>query len=294
MNEIKEEVICLMGKIKQKRIGRRQVRNDSLLKMIRPEFHKSLVVTGITEYRHISLGLPNKIWVSDKNSLILTSANGDILHQLAVTNNGAGVHTVTREKELIYMNQNGNICKLSLDNTTESTLVKRSDPWKPHCIYSSLLNGDLVVGSGKYDIGKDYHIEAKVTRYNNKGSLPQTIQYKGDGQTLYNCPVYITEISRHGDVIVSDFRTSHSGALVVTDSEGGYRFSYIGPPTGGLQILPCGICTDVLSNILVCCGDTGSIQVIDKDGHFLLRLFRFPDIKMPWCLAYDNTNHLLW
>ncbi|XP_062589880.1 uncharacterized protein LOC134251468 [Saccostrea cucullata] len=180
MNEIKEDVICFIGKIKQKRLGRRKVRNDSLLEMIRPEFHKSLVVTDITEYRHISLGLPNKIWVSDKNSLILTNANGDILHQLAVKNNGVGVHTVTREKELLYINQNDNICKLSQDTTTESTLVKRSDPWKPHCIYSSLLNGVLLIGSGKYDIGKDYHTEAKVTRYNSKGLLIQTIQYKGD------------------------------------------------------------------------------------------------------------------
>ncbi|XP_062597439.1 uncharacterized protein LOC134258867 [Saccostrea cucullata] len=261
--------------------------------MFRPEFHKSLVVTGIKEYRHISLGLTNKIWVSDKNRLILTNANGDILHQLAVTNNGTGVHTVTREKELIYINQNDNICKLSQDNTTESILVNRSDLWRPHCIYSSPLNGDLLVGSGKYDIGKDYHTAAKVTRYNSQGLQIQTSRYKDDGQTINNCPVYITENS-NGDVIVSDFRTSHSGALVVTDSGGGYRFSYIGPPSGGLRILPFGICTDVLSNILVCCGDTGSIQVIDKDGHFLLRLFRFLDIKMPCSLAYDNINHLLW
>ncbi|XP_062589878.1 uncharacterized protein LOC134251466 [Saccostrea cucullata] len=265
------------------------------------------MVTGISEdrIRHISLGLPNTIWASDKNRLVLASTTPFMFtkHWLAVTDIGTGVHTVTKEKELIYIDRNDKICKLSQDNTTESTIIIKSDPWRPLCVYSSTLNGDLLVGSGKYEkdyqteskVNRHFPSEARVNRYDSKMLQIQTIQYKRRKKKMYNCPAYITE-NTNGDVIVSDKRSSRkedSGVVVVTDRQGIFRFSYNGPPFDSQPFFPCGICTDALSNIVVSDHNSGTVQLIDKDGHFLMHLLTFPNIYTPWSLAYDDTNHLL-
>ncbi|XP_062587336.1 uncharacterized protein LOC134248975 [Saccostrea cucullata] len=102
-----------------------------------------------------------------------------------------------------------------------------------------------------------------VNRYNYEGQQIQKIQHNNNGQQLYNDPNYITE-NIIGDVIVSDYWRG----VVVTDRGGRHRFSYTGPPSGS-GLSPYGICTDALSHILVCDFITGTIQMIDKNGHFL-------------------------
>ncbi|XP_062601118.1 protein wech-like [Saccostrea cucullata] len=102
-------------------------------------------------------------------------------------------------------------------------------------------------------------------------------------------PMYITE-NRNGDVIVSDFWRY---AVVVTDCEGRYRFSYRGD-TSESRLNPRGICTDALSHILVCDEDTHSVHMIDKDGYFLLRILtQKQGIYKPAGLCYDEKAHLL-
>lgn len=65
---------------------------------------------------------------------------------------------------------------------------------------------------------------------------------------------------------------SDSGsAVVVTDHEGKDRFSYTGRSSRS-RLKPRGICTDPLSNILVCDNVYKSVHVIDKDGQFLSSL----------------------
>ncbi|XP_062620134.1 E3 ubiquitin-protein ligase TRIM56-like [Saccostrea cucullata] len=130
----------------------------------------------------------------------------------------------------------------------------------------------------------------KITRYDHEGQYIQTIQHGNTGQELYSDPAYITENSNR-DIIVSDW---DRGAVVVTDSTGRHRFSYTGPPSGS-PLAPRGICTDVLSHILVCDANTNTVQMIDKDGNFLsVILTQQHGIHRPWCLGYDNKKHLLW
>ncbi|XP_062596753.1 uncharacterized protein LOC134258234 [Saccostrea cucullata] len=113
---------------------------------------------------------------------------------------------------------------------------------------------------------------------------------KNTGQGLYSDPIYITE-NRNGDVIVSD---SWRGAVVVTDRDGNYRFSYTGRRSGsGLD--PRGICTDALSHILVCDVWTESVHMLDSEGHYLTAIqTQQHRIDNPWGLSYDDVTHLLW
>ncbi|XP_062611681.1 uncharacterized protein LOC134273501 [Saccostrea cucullata] len=130
----------------------------------------------------------------------------------------------------------------------------------------------------------------QLNRYTDTGRHIQTIQHENTGQGLYNRPIYITE-NRNGDVIVSDY---YCYAVVVTDSTGNHRFSYTGPPSGS-RLTPRGICTDALSHILLCDWDTYSVQIIDKDGHYLTTIEREQHgIDRPWSLSYDDNTRSVW
>lgn len=190
------------------------------------------------------------------------------------------------------------IKKLSSDLKTTTTLIKiEKSTWKPRCVYWSPSTSDLLVGMCSYKwetVGKFRYIiwAGKLIRYNQSGQLKQTIQHNNTGRELYKHPSYITE-NNNGDVVVSDPKLRF-GAVVVTNSIGRYRLSYTGH-TSGSELNPSGICTDELSQILVCDRTANSIHVLDIDGQFLLHLPIKPQhMGKPRSLSYDFRNQHLW
>nr|XP_034318682.1 uncharacterized protein LOC105324463 isoform X2 [Crassostrea gigas] len=262
--------------------------NQCLLKLISPpELLHSLTVTGVDRCLHISCLPSDWVWVSDdRNNLILTDTTCVPLNRLKDSCRGLGSHTVNSESELIYIDWNYNINKLSKDMKTTTTFIERTDSTlDPRCVYWSPSTGDLLVGNEKIT---EYTETGKVTRYNQNRQLIQTMQYDNTGLALYRAPNYITE-NNNGDVVVSDFM-----AVVVTERGGKHRFSYTGHLSGsGLR--PNGISTDALSHILVCDDKTKTVQMIDKDGQFLSHLLIRPSWKFrPKSLSYDVNTHRLW
>uniref|UniRef100_K1Q1E5 Tripartite motif-containing protein 3 n=1 Tax=Magallana gigas TaxID=29159 RepID=K1Q1E5_MAGGI len=261
--------------------------NQCLLKLMSPpELLPSLTLTGVDRCYHISCVTSDRVWVSDRNKLMLTDTTGVPLHRVedscSYLYGDRGLHTVNSESELIYIDRNYNINKLSKDMKTTTTFIERTDfTWRPRCVYWSPSTGDLLVGMYNYRTGK-------VTRYNQSGQLTQTIQNDNTGMGLYNIPCYITE-NNNRDVVVSD-----DDAVVVTERGGRHRFSYTGHPSGS-RLWPRGICTDPLSHILVCDGRTETVQMLDRDGQFLSHLLIRPSgIFSPWSLSYDVITHRLW
>ncbi|XP_065939203.1 uncharacterized protein [Magallana gigas] len=296
----KEDVMESLSAIQITERGNRRVGNQCLLKLTSgAEFHQSLTVTGVYRCYHISCVTSDRVWVSDHiNNLMLTDTTGVPLHRVKDSCRGLygkGLHTVNSESELIYIDRNYNINKLSKDMKTTTTFIERTDStWRPWCVYWSPSTGDLLVGSQMY---RRYRMKSwigKVTRYNQSGQLTHTIQKDNTGLGLYSEPNYITE-NNNGDVVVSDLhKDDESGAVVVTERGGKHRFSYTGHPSGsGLR--PCGICTDPLSHILVCDDITKTVQMLDRDGQFLSHLLIRPSgIFYPWSLSYDVIPHRLW
>nr|XP_034319871.1 uncharacterized protein LOC105336432 isoform X2 [Crassostrea gigas] len=263
--------------------------NQCLLKLMSPpELLPSLTVTGVDRCIHISCVTSDRVWVSDWNNLMLTDTTGVPLHRVEDSRSGynRGIHTVNSESELIYIDRDYNINKLSKDLKTTTTFIERTDStWKPLCVYWSPSTGDLLVAMYNYRTGK-------VTRYNQSGQLTQTIQKDNTGMGLYRYPSYITE-NNNGDVVVSD-SIGLPGAVVVTERGGRHRFSYTGHPLGS-GLGPYGICTDPLSHILVCDGTTHTVQMLDRDGQFLSHLLIRPSgIFSPCSLSYDVNTHRLW
>nr|XP_034310377.1 uncharacterized protein LOC109620626 [Crassostrea gigas] len=288
----KEDVMELLSAIQITERGNRRVGNQCLLKLTSvPELHQSLTVTGVNHCYHISCVTSDGLWVSDReNNLILTDTTGVPLHRVGDSCSGNGLHTVNSESELIYIDRNYNINKLSKDMKTTSTFIERTDStWEPLCVYWSPTTRDLLVGMFNYRT-KTGKVTDKVTRYNQSGQLTQTIQNDNTGPELYSKPRYITE-NNNGDVVVSDY---WSGVVVVTERGGRHRFSYTGHPSrSGLR--PRGICTDALSHILVCDEWTNTVQMLDKDGQFLSHLLtKSQEMGEPRCLSYDVNTHRLW
>lgn len=159
--------------------------------MSSPELLLSLKVQNVYGFYHISHVTPDRAWVSDTNSLNLTNAIGDNIHQLedlcsAYYN---GLHTVNNERELIYVTKNYNINILSDDMKTTTTFIETTDSnWKPQCVHWSSLFGDLLVG-----VYNESARIGQVTRYYQTGRLKQTIQHDNNELELYVKPCYITE-----------------------------------------------------------------------------------------------------
>ncbi|XP_065932147.1 uncharacterized protein [Magallana gigas] len=287
----KEDVMESLSAIQITERGNRRVGNQCLLKLTSgAELHQSLTLTGVNGCIHISCVTPDRVWVSGWDNLMLTDTTGVPLHRVEDSlSDLSGLHTVNSESELIYIDRNYNINKLSKDMKTTTTFIERTDStWWPRCVYWSPSAGDLLVGMYNYDTET-----GKVTRYNQSGQLTQTIQQDSTGRGLYSVPYYITE-NNNGDVVVSDSITPMSGAVVVTERGGRHRFSYTGRPSGsGLQ--PSGICTDALSHILVCDLITHTVQMINKDGQFLSHLLtKSQEMGEPWSLSYDVNTHRVW
>ncbi|XP_078311496.1 uncharacterized protein LOC144618741 [Crassostrea virginica] len=276
-------------------IPRRAGVEDLLTLLSSPVVQKSLSVTGVDHCYHISCVTPDRVWVSDRNNLILTdTATGKQLHSVehSLQYSYTGIHTVNCKGELIYIDKERNIIKLCSDMETTTTLIKRTDKtWEPLRVYSSPSSGDLLVV-----MWRRYTYTGKVMRYDNTGKHKQTIPHDDNTpHTLYKSPVYITE-NNNGDVLVSETLSNFHGAVVVTSGEGVHRFSYTGPPSGsGLR--PLGICTDVMSHILVSDGITSTVQMLDRDGQFLSYVLTRQTPGMdykPYSLSYDVTTHAVW
>eukprot|EP00105_Crassostrea_gigas_P006072 XP_011419872.2 PREDICTED: uncharacterized protein LOC105322715 [Crassostrea gigas] len=284
--DVKESLSEILTKETEKPLQENQL-------MIRgSEFDFHLPGAGYCCCFHISCVASSRIWVSVyENNLILTDTSGVPLHHVEDFNeNSYGSHTVNSESELIYIDRNYNINKMSKDMKTTTTFIEKKDStWEPRCVYCSPATGDLLVGM--YTMIKDYTSAGKVSRYNRSGQQTHTIQHDNTGLELYSEPHYITE-NNNGDVVVSDYVGLYmSGAVVVTERGGRHRFSYTGHPSGSV-LQPSGICTDILSHILVCDSRTFTIHMLNKDGQFLSRLLT--DIGIPRSLSYDVTNHHLW
>lgn len=269
------------NQIKDRR--KRGVRNDFLLEVdacATP--HISFSVKEVRRCDHISCLTLDCVWVSDRSDLILSNTKGEALATIVdICDLRCGIHTVNRDnEELIYIDRDYNIRKLLADRKTKPNFVEKSvDIWRPQCVYYSASTKNLIVGMQRKD-----KRTGKVVRYNQSGELTQTIKHSNTGEELYSEPRYVTE-NNNGDIVVSDH-----GVVVVTDSGGRHRFSYKGHPPKS-PFSPHGICTDVLSHIIICEELTNTVQVISREGKFLLNLQGLLGHRS---LSYDSFTHRLW
>lgn len=234
---------------------------------------------------------PDRIWVCSYDKLFLADTKTGVVLQkyMCLTNsqNLFGQHTINGENELIYIDEDFDIIKLSKDE--KRTIIKTSTyDWKPTCVYCCPSTGDLLVGMSS-NLRRFY----KVIRYHKERHSEQTTGHNQTEFELSHVPSFVTE-NNNGDVVVSCAKfwdIMDYGVIVVAEREGRHRFTYKGPPCDP-KLRPIGICTDPLSNILVCNRDS-SIQIVDKNGLFLFYLHT-GIIKKPLTVQFDSHSYTLW
>uniref|UniRef100_K1PMB4 Tripartite motif-containing protein 3 n=1 Tax=Magallana gigas TaxID=29159 RepID=K1PMB4_MAGGI len=236
-------------------------------------------VPGVGRVYHISVGKSGRLWASDNiGNLVQTDLQGNQLQKIKTSGEDESYHTFTQDGDLIYKDKHEKFINRITPGNTITPFIKTGD-WLPLSLYSSHINGDLLMGMVK-------NREAKVTRYNKTGTEIQNIQRDNKGQPLYKYPYYITE-NINGDVCVSDW-SKHAVVVVVTSGQ--HMFSYTGQ---GSEFAPYGICTDVLGHILVCDSFSATVHLLDQDGQFLsLLLAEQQGVYGPRSVCVDDENNL--
>lgn len=235
-------------------------------------------VPSVYNVYHVSLGIPDKIWVSDSSgNLVQIDLDMNKLLKIQTSGGNEGYHTVTLDGDLIYADKDKKIInKISQDHKI-SELIKTED-WEPISIHSSNTNGDILIGMAKDEVGK-------VTRFSKTGKEIHNIQVDQKRRKLYRYPHYITENTNGGDVCTSDL---NKRTVEVVNKSGQYRFSYKGQRAG---FNPYGICSDILGHILVCDVDSNTVHILHQDGQFLT-LLHDRLVKYPCSVSVDDESNL--
>ncbi|XP_065942771.1 tripartite motif-containing protein 2-like [Magallana gigas] len=243
---------------------------------------KEYIIPGVNGVYHISGGKSGILWASDASgNLVQTDLQGKQLQMRKTSGEDDGYHTVTQDGDLIFTDRKKCIInRITHEKTIAEFITTRR--WVPLSIHTSHINGDILVGmtTCKY-------LNGMVARYNKTGNEIQSIERDNKGQELYSgYPHYITE-SINGDICVSDYCNQ---AVIVVNKSGQHRFSYTGQES---DILPSGICTDILGHIIVCETSRKTVHLLDQDGQLLSLLDTSQKgIENPLCVCVDDDNNL--
>lgn len=286
-------LIVLLDEIQYTERGKRTVEKEHLLNLVSvPESQKVGKLKNFASCEHISCLTRDQVWVSERNKLaLIDTTTGNIIQTVNDVVNGFwwGLHALNTDCELYYISTNNSIMKMSNDRKTATPLyTMNGTSYQPKSLYCSLSTGDILIGMTRLYKNLETGMVAKL---NENSHLTIIIPNDYKDYTLFKDPNYITE-NNNGDIVVSDYWRG----LVVTDHEGNHRFSYTDTPFGS-RLLPRGICTDVLSHILVCDFFTNTIQILDKEGKFLLYIpteRKLGPFGKPCSLSYDWNTHILW
>nr|XP_022306259.1 uncharacterized protein LOC111112774 isoform X3 [Crassostrea virginica] len=285
----------LLNNIQHTKRGKHMIRSEDLLKLMSvPDLQKSTTLKNFVSCQNVSCVTRDQAWISERNKLVLIDIpTGNILHTLNDVVDGWwwGLHSVNINRELFYISNDSSIIKLSIDRKIASKVLTARDLLvRARSVYCTRSTGDLLVGIKIFNSYKK-EINGVVVRFNNMGQPIMIIPEHYKHHALFKDPNYITE-NNNGDVVVSDYWRG----VVVTDHKGKHRFTYIDTPFGS-RIMPRGICTDALSNILVCDCYTGKVLILDKEGKYLLNIptdLSLGPLGKPCSLSYDWKTHTLW
>jgi sugar lactone lactonase YvrE len=263
--------------------------------------------------------------VSDgKGHILQVDSAGHALHDKRVACHILrGGHTLTEDGDLLFIDAENKVCKLTSDGTVTTLLTTDRSAY---CIHSSRINGDILVGSRgrvtRYDrTGRELQviedrdrIRMRIYLYDWAEEEVQVNEWYDNRENLYELPWYITE-NKNGDIWTSD---RYKDAVVVVDKSGRHRFDYKGRQSGrtGLHRFdrksrhrfdytdrhrfdytifgPNGICTNANGQVLVCDVWNNNVHLLDQDGNFLSLLLtrKQHGIFRPVALCVDDHHNL--
>lgn len=203
-------------------------------------------------------------WVSNKNCIKLLKSDGTEMKCVKLDFNIYS--TVMTSKGEVLLGSQMNIKKL-LPNGHLIDFIDNS-PYSTNGMYVT-SDGDILVCL--YDWFKQ---DGKVDRFSYTGQKKQTIQFVKRVQgnlSLFTKPQYVTQTA-NGDVCVTNTDSKDSGSVIVTNKDGGLRFSYNGMNMKK-PFYPHGVVSDKHGHVLILDTNNDVIHLVDQNGEFLNFLF---------------------
>lgn len=262
----------------------------------------TIYLSNFQNIYHISAMSENTIWVSDYHLLQQVDEKGIVIRETKdiLGSRNIGIHSVTLSGDLIYIENEWRENRVKTLKTDGSRVTLFSTNMELGCLYSSHINGDILIGVKEIIFSKGK--TGKVIRCDSIGKKIQEIELKHQDQTEgpHGDPRYLTENRINGDILVSDFKKD---ALVVVDKSGRHRFDYRGGISSGERFCPRAVCTDFKGRILLLHRkeltlitldrNNNCISLLDQDGNFISRLLEYNlDIVDCDALCVDDENNM--
>ena len=270
----------------------------------------TIYLSDVKNICHISAVSENTIWVNDYHLIQQVDDKGKVIREIKdifLDMPWSGKHSVTLSGGLIYIDNEKKFIEERKNHvktleTYGSKVTLYSTDMKPGCLYSSHINGDILIGvtNVRYSFVFSNVETGKVIRCDSTGKEIQEIEFKHQDQIerLYGYPRYITENRINGDILVSDLSR---GALVVVDKSGRHRFNYRGDLPSERLFDPGAVCTDNRGRILITHRHYDSsyiasetcISLLDQDGNIITRLLEdYLRVKSCMALCVDDENNM--
>nr|XP_034309426.1 uncharacterized protein LOC117683722 [Crassostrea gigas] len=211
-------------------------------------------------------------------------------------------HLLTKSQEM------GEPCSLSYDVNTHRLWVGSGSPYTNKvCVYRYITRQDALTDQSCV-MESLSGIPTPVTDKPQQGNQC-LLKLMSPPELLHSLTVTGVGRCYHISCVTSDrvWVSDDRNNLMLTDTRGvplhrvedSCRYVYglhtVNRHPSGSGLRPCGICTDVLSHILVCDYKTKTVQMLDKDGQFLSHLLTEPqEMGEPYSLSYDVNTHRLW
>lgn len=243
----------------------------------------SISISNVYNVNHISHVTTTFVWLSNRKSVFKIDHSGRVLHKFRIDDIwGSASHTIDQSGNCLLIRNDKIIrCK---SNGEEETLI--APDWTVLSIYSSKLNGDILLG---IYILIEKGSRTKFARYTRDGGVISEMEYFEE-KRLYVSPLYLSE-NINSDICTADIDTCLVKAV---DKNGKLKFSYSGLPSHA-DFFPTGICNDSLGHVIVCNrhDSNPSVHLLDMSGEFLsLILHDRDDIHDPWGLCVDEDGRL--
>ena len=114
---------------------RKHAGNELLLTLMpSPVLQESFSLTHVYRCRHISCVTSDRIWISGWSKItLIDTTEGEALYSVWDASCSSGMHTVNKNSELIYIDRDSKIIKLSYDLKSTTTLIYNTDPSWTRC-----------------------------------------------------------------------------------------------------------------------------------------------------------------
>ena len=228
-------------------------------------------------------------WFSKKGEFRLLRRDG--CHIKSVENDAYGVSFIPYDDGFLVCNS-GDKNILHFDMYGKSSVWMNMSPLKASCIREA-LNGNVLISVCDASSGtRTEQSQRSVRMVTPSGDVLNSYEYGEDGTTpVVTLPWFVTQNNNTDVCVINRFQSPNKrwcANLCVFYEDGTLKFVY-----EEHNFAPCGLCCDLLCNIICISYKVNTIQVFSSEGSFL-RYLCDSDTCVPYPYSIALHRGVLW